>query len=134
MYSHFTDIRVRYGETDKMGVVYHAHYIEYYEVARTECIRSLGFSYRELEERGIILPVTKAESVYKDSLHYDDDITVKATIREMPGFKIKFHYDVIKKEKIINHGATELIFYDVTKKRPCKAPPEIIASLKPYFS
>lgn len=134
MYSHTTHLRVRYGETDKMGVVYHAHYVEYYEVARTECIRSLGFSYRELEERGIILPVTKVESRYKDSLYYDDDITIKATIKEMPGYKIKFFYDVMKDQHIVNKGCTELIFYDVKKQRPCKPPKEIIDSLEPYFS
>ena len=61
MYSHATQIKVRYGETDKMGVVYHSHYIEYYEVARTECMRSLGFTYRAMEESGIILPVTKVD-------------------------------------------------------------------------
>ena len=134
MYSHATQIKVRYGETDKMGVVYHSHYIEYYEVARTECMRSLGFTYRAMEESGIILPVTKVESKYKDSLYYDDDIQVKATIQEMPGFKIKFYYDVIKDEKVVNEGFTELVFYDVNKKRPCKPPQLLLDRLEPYFS
>jgi acyl-CoA thioester hydrolase len=97
MYQHETNIRVRYSETDKMGVVYHSHYIEYYEVARTECMRSLGMSYRELEATGIILPVTKVESIYKGSLYYDDEVVIVAKIKELPSYKIRFEYDVKKK-------------------------------------
>ncbi len=134
MYSHTAHIKVRYGETDKMGVVYHSHYIEYYEVARTECMRSLGFSYRALEDSGIILPVTKVESKYMDSLHYDDDVSVKATIKEMPGIKIRFYYEVSRDEHVVNEGFTELVFYNVDKKRPCKPPKVILDKLEPYFS
>ena len=134
MYIHSTNIRVRYNETDKMGVVYHSHYIEYYEVARTECMRSLGFSYREMEESGIILPVTKVESNYRESLYYDDNFKVIASINEMPGFKIKFYYDIVKQEKTVNKGFTELIFYNVNKKRVCKAPKILKEKLEPYLS
>ncbi len=134
MYEHTTKLRVRYNETDKMGIVYHSHYIEYYEVARTECIRSIGISYRELEESGIILPVIKAESNYRDSLYYDDEVEIVARITEMPEYKIKFDYEVLKNKKCVNTGHTELLFYNIHKKRPCKAPEELLEKLKPYFS
>jgi acyl-CoA thioester hydrolase len=134
MYKKSIKLRVRYGETDKMGVVYHSNYINYYEVARTECIRSLGLPYSELEDRGVILPVTKVESVYKDSLYYDDEVEVVAKVREMPGYKIIFDYDVLKEGTIVNYGVSELVFYDVEKKRPCKAPIELVEALKPYFN
>lgn len=133
MYKHSVKFRVRYSETDKMGVVYHSNYIEYYEVARTECIRSLGLPYSKLEERGIILPVTKIESIYKGSLYYDDEVEIVASVREMPGFKLIFDYDVLREGKLVNKGVSELLFYDVQKKRPCKAPAELIEALKPYF-
>lgn len=134
MYQFKTTLKVRYGETDKMGVVYHANYINYYEVARTECMRSLGLSYRELEATGIILPVTKVESRYKDSLYYDDDVTIVARITELPTFKITFHYDVISNDKIVNQGITELVFYDTNNKRVCRAPKEMTDKLKPFFT
>ncbi len=134
MYEHKTNLRVRYNETDKMGVVYHSHYIEYYEVARTECMRSLGISYRELEETGIILPVIRAESNYRGSLFYDDEIEVLARITEMPEFKIKFDYEVLKNSKCVNKGHTELLFYNEAKKRPCKAPEALLEKLKPFFA
>lgn len=133
MYKNSVKFRVRYGETDKMGVVYHSHYIDYYEVARTECIRSLGLPYSQLEEKGIILPVTKVESIYKGSLYYDDEIEVIAKVREMPGFKIIFDYEVLREGKVLNIGITELVFYDVKKKRPCKAPEELVEALEPYY-
>jgi acyl-CoA thioester hydrolase len=134
MYSHSIKFRVRYSETDKMGVVYHSNYIEYYEVARTECIRSLGLPYSELEKRGIILPVTHIESTYKGSLYYDDEIEVVATVREMPGFKIIFDYDVLREGKLVNRGVSELVFYDVNKKRACRAPQALVDALKEYYS
>ena len=134
MFKHSVKFRVRYSETDKMGVVYHSNYIEYYEVARTECIRSLGLPYSKLEERGVILPVTKIESIYKGSLYYDDEVEIVASVREMPGFKMIFDYDVLREGKLVNKGVSELLFYDVEKKRPCKAPKELTEALKPYFN
>ncbi|MDA3867205.1 MAG: thioesterase family protein [Salinivirgaceae bacterium] len=133
MYQHETNIRVRYSETDKMGVVYHSHYIEYYEVARTECMRSLGMSYRELEATGIILPVTKVESIYKGSLYYDDEVVIVAKIKELPSYKIRFEYDVKRDDVVVNKGVTELVFYDANRKKPCRAPQEMIEKLKPHF-
>ena len=133
MYQHETNIRVRYGETDKMGIVYHSHYIEYYEVARTECMRSLGMSYRELEATGIILPVTKVESIYKGSLYYDDEVVIVARIKELPSYKIRFEYDVKKEDVIVNKGITELVFYDTHRKKSCRVPQEMVDKLKPFF-
>lgn len=133
MYQHEAKIKVRYGETDKMGVVYHSHYIEYYEVARTECMRSLGLAYTELEAKGIILPVTKVESHYKDSLYYDDDVTIIAKIKDLPGYKITFEYDVVREGVVVNQGVTELVFYDTNHKRVCRAPQEMIEKLKPFL-
>ena len=90
MYTHVTSLRVRYGETDQMGFVYYGIYAQYYEVGRVELLRSLGLSYKTLEESGYALPVVSFSIQYKQPAFYDDKITVKTTILEMPSSKITF--------------------------------------------
>src|SRR5690606_4834061 len=89
-----TKIRVRYGETDQMGYAYYGIYAQYYEVGRVEAIRKLGFSYKEVEERGIFLPVIDFSVNYRKPAYYDDELTIITTIKELPkGVRIPFEYE-----------------------------------------
>lgn len=116
-------IRVRYGEVDQMGFLYHSHYVEYYDVARTEMIRMLGTSNYELEASGIMLPVTNVTINYKNPAHYDDLLTVRVTLKEMPTVKMTFHYEVFRPNgELINSGSVTLAFMNSETKRACRPP------------
>jgi acyl-CoA thioester hydrolase len=134
MYRSETKIRVRYGETDQMGVVYYGNFALYYEVARVEGLRQLGLTYRELEESGVMMPVIENKSKYLAAAKYDDLLTVVTTIRERPGVKISFEYEIFNEAgKLINQGETILVFIDMKTRRPCRAPEQMIKLLSPYF-
>lgn len=134
MFTFETKIRVRYGETDKMGYVYYGNYPLYYEVGRTELMRNFGYSYNKIEEMGIILPVKTLDVKYHKAAMYDDLLTLKTTIKEIPGVRITFYYEVLnEKQELLNEGSTMLIFVDEKSRRPRKAPDELIKKLEPYF-
>ena len=127
-------IRVRYAETDQMGYVYYGNYATYYEVARVESLRSLGFSYKLLEEQGVIMPVVENKSKFIRPAKYDDLLTIKVNIKELPSERITFEYEIYnEQEKLINLGETILAFVNMSSRRPCKAPESIITLLKPFF-
>lgn len=131
MVSYDTKIRVRYGETDKMGVVYHGSYVDYYEVARTELMRSIGIAYAKLEEDGYLLPVLNLNITYKKTAYYDEILTIKTKIKEIPSFKIRFDYETInEKNELINTGEAILIFTKKETMRPCKPPEFLIKKIK----
>ena len=135
MYTHEVQIRVRYGETDKMGYLYYGNYAQYYEVGRVETIRSLGISYKEMEDGGIMLPVLDLKSVFVKPALYDDMLTVKTTITKMPTVRAHFSYEIINQtEEMINYGETTLVFFDSVRRRPCKAPDYMIEKLAPFFN
>ncbi len=135
MFTHETTLRTRYAETDQMGYVYYGNYASYYEVARTEMLRSTGISYKELEEMGVMLPVTDLTCKYMQPARYDDLITIKTYIRERPNVRIKFEYEVFNENGVLlNTGSTQLVFVDMKKKRPCKAPQIFQEKIAPYFS
>ena len=94
MYQFEHKLRVRYAETDQMGYVYYGNYATYYEVARAESIRSIGLSYKEIEEAGVIMPVLENNSKYIRPARYDDELTIKLRIPEKPGVKIRYEYDI----------------------------------------
>jgi acyl-CoA thioester hydrolase len=134
MYRFETNIRVRYAETDKMGFVYYGNYAAYYEVARVEALRSLGLTYRSMEENGIILPVLENYSKYILPALYDDLLTIAVMIRETPGTRIKFEYELYNQDnKLINLGYTTLVFVDLKTGRPMEIPAFILEILKPFF-
>ncbi len=134
MFTFETKIRVRYGETDKMGYVYYGNYPLYYEVGRTELMRNFGFSYKKIEDMGIILPVKTLDVKYHKAAMYDDLLTLNTTIKEIPGIRITFNYEVLnEKGELLNEGTTMLIFVDEKTRRPRKAPDELIQKLEPYF-
>jgi len=130
-YEHETQIRVRYAETDQMGVVWHGNYLQYFEMGRTEALRACGWSYRGLEEAGIMLPLVEAHLEYFRSAKYDDLLTVKTMVREPATVRIRFDYEVRNAAgETLVVGHTVLGFVDAGTRRPCRPP----AKLRELFS
>lgn len=128
-------IRVRYAETDQMGMVYYGNYATYYEVARVEALRKIGFRYKELEEEGIIMPVIENNSKFIQPALYDELLTVQVKIKKLPGIKTTFNYEFTNESDIIIHkGETILVFLDNKSRKPCRPPVHLIQLLTPYFS
>lgn len=134
MYSSETKIRVRYAETDQMGYVYYGNYAVYFEVARVEALRQLGISYKKLEEEGIMLPVVNYSVNFLKPAFYDEELTIRTFIKELPMARIKFYY-VVKNEKMENvcTAETTLVFINKKNNRPCAAPAELLDILKKFF-
>lgn len=134
MYQSETHIRVRYGETDQMGYVYYGNYAMYYEVGRVEALRRLGLSYKELEASGVMMPVLENHSRFLAAALYDDNLKVITTIREKPGVRITFEYEIFNGAGTLIHtGETRLAFVDIKSGRPCRPPEAFMSVLKPYF-
>ncbi|WKK57300.1 thioesterase family protein [Sphingobacterium sp. BN32] len=134
MFSYKHQVRVRYAETDNMGYVYYGNYAAYYEVARTEMLRSTGISYKELEDMGVMLPVIELHSQYIKAAKYDDLITINIYIREKPGIRIKFEYELFNEEgELLNTGSTQLVFVDMERNRPCRPPAIFQEKMAPFF-
>ena len=134
MISHDTQVRVLYRDTDKMGVVYHANYIVYYEAARNEMFRSIGLPYTELEAMNIVMPIVEVESKYKAPAYYDDLLTVRATIKELPEVRAIVEYEIFNEAgTLINTGKTVLGYVNTERMRPCRAPQKFIDELQKYF-
>ena len=130
-YEHRTQFRVRYGETDQMGVVWHGNYILYFETARTEALRACGGSYRDLEASGILMPVVDVDIHYVKPAHYDDLITVVVRVEEPPSARMTFGYEVLDESgATLATGHTVLAFLDAQTRRPCRPP----QSLRALFS
>jgi acyl-CoA thioester hydrolase len=128
-----TKIRVRYGETDQMGVVYHANYAIYFEVGRTEWLREFGLSYSSMEAEGIMLPVISLSINYKNSARYDDVLKVKTTLKKMPSASIEFDYELFtEKGVLLATGYTKLAFIDVQRNRPTRCPKYLLDKLQNY--
>jgi len=134
MIEHTTHIRVRYAETDTMGFVYYGNYPLYYEVGRTELMRSLGIPYADLEAKGIILPVTKIEATYYAPARYDDLLTVKTRIEKRPSVRITFRYFIYREDTLLNEGTTVLAFTDAEQHRPLRPSMEIENLWNEYFN
>ncbi|CAD5247148.1 MULTISPECIES: thioesterase family protein [unclassified Imperialibacter] len=134
MYTHETQLRVRYAETDQMGYAYYGNYAAYYEVARVECIRSLGFSYKKLEEMGVMLPVLELHTRYLLPARYDELLTIKVVIPKKPTLKILFQYEILNEAgKLINEGETTLVFINMETNRPMRMPEVMGKLLEPFF-
>jgi len=126
----YTNVRVRYGETDQMGVVYHGNYASYFEIARTEWLRNLGVTYKELENKGIMLPVISLFFNFIKSAKYDDVLTIIVILKKKPLVKIEFDYEIYnqKKEKI-STGNSILAFMDMKTNKPLRCPDYILEKL-----
>ena len=135
MYIHSHQIRVRYADTDQMGYVYYGNYAQYYEEARSEAIRALGMPYRDMELAGVMLPVTRMNIKYIGPAVYDEMLTVKTMLSEMPSRFIQFKYEVYNESgKLINEGETQLIFLDAHTRKMAHAPAVLTEKLKQYFT
>ncbi|RNC79774.1 MAG: acyl-CoA thioesterase [Winogradskyella sp.] len=130
-----TNIRVRYGETDQMGVVYHANYATYFEVGRTEWLRQYGITYKSMENNGIMLPVISLNIKYKNSAHYDDNLTVKTCIKKIPTASIEFDYELWNdKDELLATGNTVLVFIDMERNRPTRCPKYLLDKIEKGFN
>ncbi|WP_196891452.1 acyl-CoA thioesterase [Aureivirga marina] len=135
MITHQTQIRVRYGETDQMSYVYHGNYAEYFEIGRIEWLRNLGISYKAMEESGVMLPVLDLNIKYLKPARYDDLLTLKTTLAKLPTAKIEYKYELFNENKeLLTTGSTTLVFIDMKKNRPIKAPDYFLNKVKNFFN
>lgn len=126
-----TSIRVRYGETDQMGVVYHGNYATYFEVARTEWLRDLGIRYKDMENSGIMLPVISLFFNFVKSAKYDDVLTIYVFLKKRPLVKIEFDYEIFNQDKEkISTGNSILAFMDMKTNKLIKCPDYILEKLE----
>jgi acyl-CoA thioester hydrolase len=122
MVEHEVSLRVRYAETDQMQFVYYGNYAAYFEVARVELLRKLGLSYKQLEDMGIWMPVMEYHVQYKYPAKYDDVLSIKVAVKEMPSSKMIFEYITQCDDKLINTAYTTLVFVDQSTSRPVRCP------------
>jgi acyl-CoA thioester hydrolase len=123
-------VRVRYAETDQMGVVYYGNYAQYFEVGRVEFLRERGMSYREMEEDGVMLPVVHLEVNYKKSALYDELLTIETEIVEKPTVKISFNHKIYnKKKELLVTGKVVLVFMEIETRKIKKASSDILKAL-----
>jgi acyl-CoA thioester hydrolase len=125
-----TNLRIRYGETDQMGVVYYGNYAQFLEQGRTEWLRELGFSYKWMEENNILLPVTKLSIDFRQPARYDDVISVVTKLKAIPTFKIEFDYEIYNQEgDLLVTAYTSLVFINASTNKLMRAPKYLIDKL-----
>jgi acyl-CoA thioester hydrolase len=136
MFTSKTQVRIHYALTDQMGVVYYGNYAQFYEIGRTEALRSLGLTYKEIEAAGVIMPVTEMHSRFLRPALYDDLITVVTMIKEMPlHSKIVFHNEIYnEKNELLNVGDVTLYFLDAKTRKRSFLPEKIKEKLEEYFT
>lgn len=131
MKSHSSFVKVRYSETDQMGVVHHGNYAQYLELARIEWLEELGFSYKNMEENGVMLPVYEMHFRFLKPAVFDDELHIKTCLKKLPNVKIEFDYQIFnKKEELLTTASTILVFMDAKNKRPIRCPEYILEKLK----
>lgn len=135
MFVYETQVKVRYAETDQMGVVYHGNYAEYYEIARTECFEACsGMSYATMEKEGVMLPVLELQSKFIKPAKYHQTLTIKSIVNELPTVRLKVDYEIYNENKeLINIGKTTLVFVDMKSGRPCAPPESFMKNVRPHF-
>ena len=134
MYFSELTIRVRYGETDRMGFVYYGNYAQYFEVARVEALRALGITYKQLEDEGILLPVYSYSIQFHQPAYYDDNLVIKTCIKELPKASIHFKYETFNEaNERLNQAETTLVFLDASTRRPCRPPASLLDRLSSHF-
>lgn len=134
MYQSQTTLRTRYAETDQMGVVYYGNYPQYFEVGRVEALRALDLSYKQMEDDGIMLPVLKLEIKYLKPALYDDELTIKTFIKQMPLSRIQFEHEIYNStEELLTLGIVELVFVDQESRKPRRCPQTLKDRILPYF-
>lgn len=136
MYESSTQLRVRYAETDQMNVVYYGNYAQYFEVGRVESIRQLGYTYKMLEESGVIMPVVEMNVRYLRPATYDELLTIKSQIRNLPeGYEIEYYQEVYNENhKLLAAGKVVLYFLDKTNWKRTQIPTALKERLIPFFN
>lgn len=136
MFTSETRIRVRYAETDQMNVVYYGNYAQYFEVGRAESIRQLGFTYKDMEAMGVIMPVVEMHCRYVRAAQYDDLLTVKTTLKELPaGHRIEFYQEVFNEAgKLLTSGRVVLYFMKVNGMEKTTMPEQLRKKLEIFFT
>ena len=133
MITHSFQKRVRYGETDQMGYLYYGNYAQYYEIGRVEMLRSLGLTYKSMEEEeGIMMPVVSLQMRFVRPAHYDELLTIKTGLRKLPEHFIVFQVEIFnEKMKLVNAGSVKLCFVEKAKNQTVAAPVCLLEKLKP---
>ncbi|AVM49653.1 thioesterase family protein [Capnocytophaga sp. oral taxon 878] len=121
------ELRTRYAETDQMGVVYYGNYPQYLELGRVEWLRSIGFTYKAMEEEGVMMPVVSLQIQYKKPALYDELITIRTILKELPSKKIEFDYEIYnEKGELLSTANTVLVFVDAKTFRPVRCPEKVL--------
>ena len=131
MKSHVSYVKVRYAETDQMGVVHHGNYAQYFEIARLEWLKAIGISYKKMEETGVMLPVYELQTKFLKPAVFEDELKIELKLKELPSVKITFEYVIYNQNKeLLTTGATTLVFMDAISKKPIRCPKYILDKLK----
>jgi len=134
MYQYDTKVRIRYSETDQMGYVYYGNYAAFYEIGRVEALRDLGTTYKSLEDIGIMMPVLEVNAKYYKPALYDDLITIRTIIKELPRARIIFEHQLFnEKDTLLHEAKTTLTFIKKENHRPCRPPQSIFDALERFF-
>ena len=130
-----TQVRIHYALTDQMGMVYHGHYAQFYEIGRAEAIRQIGYTYKDIEAMGIIMPVVDIHSRFLRPAKYDDLLTLKTILKELPlHHKIVFHHEIYnEQDELLNTGDITLYFIDALSMKRCEMPGALKEKLEKYF-
>ncbi len=136
MFVYETKVKVRYAETDQMGIVHHANYALYYEIARTECFEaSSGITYESMEADGVMLPLLELQCKYLKPAFYNQVLTVKCLVKELPSVRLTVDYEIYNEsDQLINIGKTILVFVDKQTRKPCQPPEIFMDGIKKHFT
>ena len=136
MFAAENQIRIHYALTDQMGVVYHGHYAQFYEIGRAEWLRKLDYSYKDIEASGVIMPVVDIHSRFLRPAKYEDLITVKTTLKELPlHHKVVFHHEIYNEQgDLLNTGDVTLYFMQANDMKRCEMPQVLKEKLLPHFT
>jgi acyl-CoA thioester hydrolase len=135
MFVYESKVRVRYIETDQMGIVHHANYAQYYELARTECFEACsGMSYATMEAEGVMLPILELQSRYLKPAYYNQILTIKSIVNTIPSVRLNVDYEIYNEaNELINTGKTTLVFVNKETRRPCQPPESFMKNVRQYF-
>ncbi|WP_103071478.1 acyl-CoA thioesterase [Aquimarina sediminis] len=128
-----TSLKVRYSETDQMGVVHHGNYPQYLELARIDWLSKLGVSYKTMEENGVMLPVFTLDLKFKKSAFFDEELIVKTTLRKIPTVKIIFDFEIFNNmQELLTIASVTLVFVDSKTRKPIQCPSYLIDKINNY--
>lgn len=135
MFIHESKVKVRYVETDQMGVVHHSNYAQYYELARTECFEACsGISYESMEADGVMLPILELQSKFLKPARYNQVLTIRSIVSELPTVRLTVNYEIYNEaNELINTGKTVLVFVNKATRRPCQPPERFMKNVRRYF-